>query len=525
MKNTQQANGGSAIMLAVLTLVIVSLIGATVLFNCTTRYNASSKQIKGWNEALYAAEAGSDAAFAEIRHALSSSTNFSTAFAADGWTVASAPTPGPAYVKGPITVHSADNRVQQFTVTVDRFTTANTFDCYRIRSVGTATMQGLHRTGMDDRLVGQSDSSSHFANSSNLRGVGDSLVRKIDFNYDHFLATYGDGDGNAPSLQTVLTPQVSRRIETIAVPQWAIIGALKATGSFNGPGSSGVVDSYDSKNGAYTFVANNPASPLYQYSRNGDVSVGTSSFGEGGPVYGNVSTNGGNVTHSGTSISGTIDNNVPFTIPPLLQPVYPFGYTSSGSGNTTITATQAWGNAVNPNFYVINGNSSNLTINPYTAGGKTYETHVTVVVNGNVGNVTIAKGVVAQIYFTGNLSAKANNIVNNNVDGTWSGVYQSDGATTSSLVSRAGALQFYGVSPTDGSYQTINIDPPGNVWATIYAPSGNVTIGGNPDWYGAIVCHDFSGNGNTGFHYDMETNAITTIPIDYQLASYIEDIR
>ena len=525
MKNTHQTNSGSAIMIAVLMLAIISLVGATVVYNCTTRYNAGSKQIKAWNEALYAAEAGSEAAFAEIRNALSSGTGFSTAFPADGWSVSGAPTPGPAYSKGPITFHTADNRVQQYTVTVDRFTTTNSYDVYRIRSTGTATMQGLRRTGMDDRLLGLSDSSSHFADSANLRGVGDSLVRKIDIKYDHFLATYGDGDGNSKSIQAVANPQVSRRIETIAVPQWVTMGALKATGNFDGPGSAGLIDSYDSKNGAYTFVANNPASPLYQYSQNGDVSVATSNFTEGGPIYGNVSTNGGNVTHSGTSISGTIDNNVPFTAPALVKPAYPGGYSSAGSGSATISPSQAWPTIANPNFYVINGSSSSLTINPYTNAGKTYETHVTVVVNGDLGNVTIAKGVVAQIYFTGNMSAKASNLVNNNVDGTWTGVYQADGATTSALVSRAGAMQFYGISPIDGSYRSINIGSPGNLWATIYAPSADIAINGNPDWYGAIVCHNFSGNGNTGFHYDMEIPQMTTIPIDYQLASYIEDIR
>ena len=39
-----------------------------------------------------------------------------------------------------------------------------------------------------------------------------------------------------------------------------------------------------------------------------------------GPIWGDVTTNGGNVTHSGYQISGTIDNNVPFTIPPLPAP-------------------------------------------------------------------------------------------------------------------------------------------------------------------------------------------------------------
>ena len=161
---------------------------------------------------------------------------------------------------------------------------------------------------------------------------GDSLLRKIDFKYDHFQATYGDGDGHNPTLQTVPNPQVTRRIELIAVPQMAsFTGALKVSSAFSGPGSAGRVDSWDSKRGAYTFVANNPASPYYADSRNGDVSVGSASFSEGGPIYGNVTTNGGNVTHSGTNISGTIDNSVPFTVPPLVRPDTTSFSTGSGS--------------------------------------------------------------------------------------------------------------------------------------------------------------------------------------------------
>jgi hypothetical protein len=519
MKKIAQRENGSAILFAVLTLVIVSVIAAGVLYNCTTRYNISSKHVKAWNEALYAAEAGGDVAFAEIRKMVGSGSTFATTFTGDGWSVASAPTPGPAYKKTAITL--GQNSSQSATVTVDSFTTINSFPCYRIRSVGTATLFGVRRMGMDDRLLGQADTTAHFANGSATRGSGDSLLRKIDFNYDHYLATYGDGDGNGATLQTVSSPQVARRIETIAVPQWSFTGPLTVTNSFNGPGAAGVVDSYDSKNGAYTFVANNPSSPLYSYSQEGDVSVATSSFSEGGPIYGDVTTNGGNVTHANSNISGTIDNSVPFTIPPLPKPAYPSGYVT-GSGSS-INPPQAIGTTGSPNFYVYSG-GTNLTINAYKSGGKTYETHVTVVVNGDLGHVSIDKGVIAQIYFTGNFSGKAGDLTNNNVDGTWSGVYQADGITTSTQVSRAGALQLYGVSPTDGSYQSINIAPPGNVWATVYAPNANITLTGNPDWYGAIVCHDFSGNGNTGFHYDMEI-VNSGIPIDYQLASYIEDIR
>src|SRR5438552_16075997 len=63
----ERTNTGSTILCALCTILIISLIGANVLLNCTTRYNASAKQVKGWKEALYAAEAGGDIASSEGR--------------------------------------------------------------------------------------------------------------------------------------------------------------------------------------------------------------------------------------------------------------------------------------------------------------------------------------------------------------------------------------------------------------------------------------------------------------------------
>jgi hypothetical protein len=531
MKKTHHKKNGSTVICAVLTLLIVSLIGATVLFNCTTRYNASSKQVKGWNEALYAAEAGADVAFAEVRKIVSNGSTFSGTFvSSDGWTVAAAPTPGPAYSNFYLTstrpIYLGQNNSLKANVTVDKVTSTNGFDCYRIRSVGIATLFGLSRTGMDDKLLGAADTTSHFSASGTTRGSGDSLLRKIDFTYDHFLATYGDGDGNGKQIQTVSNPQVTRRIETVAVPQWAFTGALKATGSFNGPGSAGQIDSYDSINGAYpgASVASDPSNPLYKYATSGDVSVGSASFTDGGPIYGNLTTNGGNATHSNATVSGTIDNNVPFSLTPLLKPDTT-SYTTGSSGTLNVpTGTSA----SNPAEYVYSSLSGGLTINSQNVAsglpnaGSPAETYVTIVVNGDVGGkITINKGVNAKIYFTGTLSMKAQDIVNNNVDAA-TGVYNADGSASTDY-SRAGHMQFYGISPTDGSEQTISIASPGDLWATFYAPSANFSMAGNPQVYGAIAVEDFAGNGNTGFHYDKEV--IGGIPIDYQIASYIEDIR
>ncbi len=490
MKTKPRSNqDGSALICALCTILIISLIGANVLLNCTTRYNVSSKQVKGWKEALYAAESGGDIAFSEVRKVVSG-----TAFLSGGWTTTS----GPSYSNGPYSF--GQNNSLSAKVTVDQLTAmlnGQSQYYYRIRSQGTAKLFGLPRVGMDDRM----DPTTR----------GDSLLRKIDFKYDHFKAAYGDGDGNGKAIQAVQYPQITRRIETIAVPQFlTFTGALTATGSFAGPGPAGLIDSYDSKNGAYTFVANNPSSPYYGDSRNANVSAGTSSFQEAGPIYGNVTTNGGTITHiSNGTISGTIDNNVAFTISPLLKPAYPLGYMIGLS--PTITPPSSAISDLTPAFYVYSSLTSGITINAV----GTAETYVTIVANGDVGgNITIANHVNAQIYFTGNLSLKDSNVVNHNVD---------NGVATNP--SRAGHLQFYGISPTDNSTQTVSITPPGDLYATIYAPNADVTLTGNPNIYGAIVCHNFSGNGNTGFHYDKEIAQLLGPVIDYKIASYIEDIR
>src|SRR2546430_1136235 len=319
MKKSLQKQSGSTMIYALLTILVLSLIAANVLVNSTTRYNVSSKQVKGWKDALYAAEAGGDVAFAEVRKLVTTGLPFSAQFVADGWSVSASPTPGPAYVKGPITFGQGNGL--SATVTVDSATTTNGFACYRIRSVGTAKLFGLMRVGMDDRM--------------NSTTKGDSLIRKIDFKYDHFLSAYGDGDGNNTTIQAVSNPQITRRVETVAVPQWSFSRALLATAGFDGPGSAGLIDSYDSKNGAYYFAANNPLDPHYSDATNGDVAVGSSSFNSGGPIYGNLTTDGGNVTHSNATVSGTIDNSVPFSIPPVVKPDTTL-YLSGSSGTLIV---------------------------------------------------------------------------------------------------------------------------------------------------------------------------------------------
>ena len=124
--------------------------------------------------------------------------------------------------------------VSSTSVAVDSFSDSKGTVYYRIRATGTARAFGPpeNRHG---RSHEQYDPRRQFAAKDRLQ------IRS-------FQATYGDGDGHTPNPSTTVpNPQVTRRIELIAVPQMAsFTGALKVSSAFSGPGSAGVVDSYDS---------------------------------------------------------------------------------------------------------------------------------------------------------------------------------------------------------------------------------------------------------------------------------------
>jgi len=553
---TQVQNGdkGNTLICALCTIVIISLIGANVLVNCTRHYNVTAKQLKAWKEALYAAEAGSDAGFDEVRKALNPS---SLPFTTDGWAAAPspAPTPGPAWTKTISGFGQAGSL--STTVTIDKLTDNTgtipaTTPYYRIRSVGTARLFGLPRVGLSDQFFA---GGPNFVANSASRGVGDTLLRKIDFKYDHFKGTYGDGDGNNIGLSPVIYPQITRRIELVAIPKYFVFsGAMRVVNMFDGPGSAGFIDSYNSKNptnpnpsspkvvnndipgpNTTSYYGSNPSNSTYRAdAHDGDVSVGAKNFAQGGPIWGDVTTNGGNVTHSGYTISGTIDNNVPFTVPPLAAPDTTGFTISIGGGNISPTGTSP----SSPSTYVYSSFPSNVTIKNGNASSPTFPyAYAKIVVNGDItGKITIEKGVTAEIWFTGNMKVKGEDLDNQNVDrGTQ--IANPGSAGVPPLIpptpaddpnpSRVGHMKFFGISPTvSGTTQTIELDPPGNIFATFYAPSADITLAGNTDIFSAIVGRSFSGNGNTGFHYDKALNQVDIgVMTDYQIASYVEDVR
>ena len=450
------AQAGNVLLCALCTILILSLIGGSVLLNSTTRFNVVSSQVRGWKEALQVAEAGGDIAYAEVRKTVLTPSN-----AFSGWTNSGTTHTSPVVTLG------TNNLTTSSTVDVFYYDSITGSPWYRSRTKGVAPVRGLRRTGMDDRM---------------LTGArGDSLLRKIDFNYDHFIATYGpNGDGVGKTLVSVSTLQITRRIEQISAPITPFEAAIKCAGTFYGLGDAALIDSYDSRNGSYYFAATSPADAHYSDSRSGNVEIDSAVATIRGWVYGDVATNGGSIVRS-NYITGTIDNNVPFTIPPFYLPTYlplPQASPTAVSGTVTITPPAA-GTAANPTLYLLSSLTGQLTVNSFGAEKTYVAIHVT---NDVTGSIDIKPTVQVKIFVDGSMDVKGRDVINE------SGI--------------AANMQYYAITPADpATLQHVNINPPGNFAAVFYAPSADFSLNGNPDITGAIVCKTFYGNGNTTWHY------------------------
>src|SRR5437016_1569026 len=424
----RRTNTGSAIICALCTIFILSLIGATVLLNCAARYNVATKQAKAWKEARYAADAGGDIAFAEVRKLVSN-----PAAALSGWT-SGVPAAGPSG-KGPYTLGQSNSL--STTVTVDRLQPTpnpNGVFCYRIRATGTARLFGLPRTGLDSALtVG----GNNFAANSATRGDGDTLLRKIDFKYDHFTATYGPtGDGTNKAIVAVSpAPQLSRRIELIAAPITPFEAAIKVSGNFYGLGSAAYIDSFRSSVGPYEpTVKTNPSDYRYADSQSGTVEIDNGTGTVMGDIYGNLYTNGGTATKKTLNVHGTIDNNVPFTLDSFSIPTYlpaPQASPTKITSNTTVTPPAA-GTARAPTVYLLSSFTKQLTINQNGSSQTYVAIHLT---SDFTGQIDVKPGVHVQFFIDGNVDVKAHDLINE--------------------TGYAGNLQFYSIPPADGSSQHI----------------------------------------------------------------------
>jgi len=479
MKTRYSRNSGSVLVWTVLTMMILSLLATEVLRTVSSRFQIGV-QADTWQEALTAAEGGVDLAVVELRKSLYPAPNH----AWDGWSTV----PGNGVVSHGLTiVPNAGMASTPMTIEVDVDAPANlvnpnnpTYQYYRIRTLGSLPLSGPPRTGFNKQ---------------------DNNLRKLTLQTQRFVDNLFTSETSAP--------HAARRIEAVVKPLSSFNQAILAVGTLDLNNQNIIVDSYDSRDPT---KSTNGLYDVTKRQENGNIATDGSILDAGGAyVYGDVSTNAGTATGV-QHVTGQQRTDFYQAPIPIAAPSWPsINPTPSAVGNTTtMTASPISGSALSR--YVLNYitlNSKTLTIAGAADGTPTYiEIHVTgdITVTGN-GQITVAPGVNATIFFDNNADIEGNGIVNAN--------------------NQPDNLLLYGVQPTGATTPYVKLAGNGSITAGVYAPGHDVLVkggGGSGHVFGSVVGKTVTMNGVTNLHYD-EALGLTGPVNNYEIASWFEDTR
>lgn len=501
------SRSGSATLMALFMLGLLSFIGATVLFNVSRRYSGNERA-QGWQEALYAAEMGADIGLANVRWtAVSGSpTAFDTAL---GWTKTTTANNTVYTYTTPIFNQAGEGTAQTWAVvTVDSpigdnstnppagLTDQSGNQWYRVRSTGHARLGGFMRVS-DDTL-------------SNPNARGKNALRKYSLRVDRTTGT------------VLSAPEATRTIEQIIKPQGGSGAALIAQTTLTISGGQ-VIDSYDSSDPTKSTNGLYDPSPGKRQSHGNVFTNGSSSksltIASGEKVYGNAATNGGNFTDPNNTIQspGTINNSTNSNLPDIPVPTWVTGG-NPPLNNSVTTVTSAKTITINSdptqNYYKLADINNTLTValgsgvttgtlNIWLTGGATTS-----------GSITIPKGATVKIYFTGDTFHPRNDTGINNLN--------KDPST----------FQFYGAGTGTGSGPGIDFhvgaSATAEFYGTVYAPYRLINLKYDAKapnaygFYGSFVGNVINAVGP--IHYDEAWGGVGA-PTDYTRASYVEDPR
>lgn len=234
-------------------------------------------------------------------------------------------------------------------------------------------------------------------------------------------------------------------------------------------------NSYDSRLGAYN-------APLGggQFNRGSDGDLGTNGditvSGSGTTVNGDASA-GGTVTAPDGAVTGAVTNSI---APVEFSPVTPCGPPYWNGATPAITATTGSYRYVSspttsPNY----GELSLSATDSVTLAAGTYCFKSV----NSLGEITVNGAVT--IYLTDISSFGGNGIVNTTADPSKLKIYSSYTSTTSAS----------GLTVTAAGTQS---------YMSIYAPSANVNLTGNSNFYGSVVGKTVGITGGAQFHYDKK---------------------
>jgi hypothetical protein len=544
MKIRSTHRQGSVLVIALLTITILTMICATSLYITSQNANATT-QTTSWQQALTGAEAAVDQAMNALDRNASGDPGAWT-----GWytitgslpnakpTNTTTPATGkPAvgqynyYVPPSLSLQGEASNTMNMWVTIDPVSStfmSNGQQAYRVRATGVVAAPGPARVS-NQKL--------------------DNDLRKISLRFDR----------NAGG--TVTTPQASRTIEVIAQPAAGSTSTLGivSRNAFTMGGSSDFIDSFNSTNPLYSINGHyvngqyvggqyDTTIPPGSEGSHGDVGILNSTgsnLNNGGQIYGNLTYSGPAVQGKTKNVYGTISTPFNATVPSVSAPNWP-----AGSYSTALPATQGnvitiqgdpnasppTGTASNPLRYQVSSialsgtNQSIIVQSPIDPTTKQplpgydnvqiWVTGTTVDSNGNslsiTGNnagITLDSNANVKFYVQGNIDIAGNGIFN-----------QSNSAAN---------LWIYGISPTDGSNPILQIAGNGSFIGVVDAPaydttySGSGSHGGNNTYsfIGAVIANTLTITGNGSLHYDEALKSLLPNlgPTTYSYASWFED--
>jgi hypothetical protein len=495
--NSDPSERGSVLVIALITITILTLICATSLYVASQNTNAGM-QSASWQQALSGAESAVDQAFNALNASASPSPSPSPWANWKSVTSGSLPATKPVgggnatgappsnkynYLIPPnITFQQGvegNNSVSSW-VTIDTAglpLDKNNNQWYRVRATGSAGAPGPKRVS-NQRL--------------------DDDLRKLSLIFDR------------KAGGTVNSPVASRTIEVIAAPQTRNIFAygivLRTSVSMQG---NTFIDSFNSGNSNYS---TNGQWDLTKRESHANVATvnSTGSNLNNEPIYGSLAYSGPVVQGTG-GVTGGIYTPFNASPPAILDPGWTalLANTYTGApGSGSLTAT---GIDVNhPTYVKINGdfiiNGGAFTIS--NGNGNSSDSWIDVWVSGNfktTSTLTQNSRVHVTWYVDGNINTGGGSYVNQNGTALY---------TT-----------FNGVGTPPTGTGTVTISGNSTFIAAVNAPGYDVTVAGTGDLSGSLAANSLSMTGSGNIHYDeaLAANPSSTLIGNYAFASWFED--
>lgn len=488
--STHLPNSGSALIVVLFSVTLLSAVSGAVLFNVKSRRGVVH-QSTAWQESLAAAEAGVQQAIAQLDQGLANER---------------LPTNKVRYVldlpHAGISSNTAQADYFLEPLPVTRNGAIRTY--YKVVSNGTVRLNGPKGIGADVRDVN---------------------LRKLDV---------------ASNVQAGAT----RKIHAMVRPVYNTDGALKTNGSIRMNTHNISVDSFDTSPGSIRHNNNGPAttmgyynlahsSPDWDASYLANVSTNSAAISPGeATIYGDVLSDGG-VIGSPNNIYGEIRDDYN---EPIASQKPPTWYVNPDSKTGAVVGATNLGQVRNTTPIVggANGVPVKYTVSSFAlSGGKT-------VTFSNPTNPTGVTSSEIEIYVTGDLSTKGGG----NGDGSFvvnpgvkvkiyiAGSVALGGNGINNLGGLAENLAFYGVNADiDGNVSTTNptwsFGGSSQFVGTVYAPGANVILNGggnNGTYIGNIVAHTAELKGNVEIRYDEALSKGGRI-MRFELMSWFEDTK